>query len=194
MANTKKARSKLPKSKKKKFSSLTKKEAFEQLGLTDLIPWKLESSPIKASPFFQERIQRLKQIFSLEGYEEAKKLLIDAICEEAMLGTEHLRIWKGAQLESDIACGNVDYLIAERRRYLDIPLLCIIEAKRDDFEKGLAQCLVEMQACQWQNQQANRSMSLASPATGHPGSSTNSRPLERHTNHHPIQLEQWSNY
>jgi hypothetical protein len=113
MANTKKARSKLPKSKKKKFSSFTKREAFEQLGLTDLISWKLESSPIKASPFFQERIQRLKQIFSLEGYEEAKKLLIDAICEEAMLGTEHLRIWKGAQLESDIAAGYVDYLIAD---------------------------------------------------------------------------------
>ena len=27
--------------------------------------------------------------------------------------------------------------------------MCVIEAKKDDFEQGAAQCLVEMQACQW---------------------------------------------
>jgi len=31
------------------------------------------------------------------------------------------------------------------------PLLCVIEAKKDDFEKGLAQCLVEMEACRFRN-------------------------------------------
>jgi len=41
-----------------------------------------------------------------------------------------------------------------------MPLLCIIEAKKDDFEKGLAQCLVEMQACQWQNQQVGRQIDV----------------------------------
>jgi hypothetical protein len=42
-------------------------------------------------------------------------------------------------------------VVAERKDYFDRPLLCVIEAKKDDFEQGLAQCLVEMQACQWQN-------------------------------------------
>jgi hypothetical protein len=50
----------------------------------------------------------------------------------------------------------VDYLVTERKRYIEAPLLCIIETKKDDFEQGLAQCLVEMQACQWKNQQADR--------------------------------------
>lgn len=53
-----------------------------------------------------------------------------------------------------MSCGNADYLIAERRAYLDVPFACVIEAKKDDFEQGAAQCLVEMQACQWSNRQS----------------------------------------
>jgi hypothetical protein len=31
----------------------------------------------------------------------------------------------------------------------------VIEAKKDNFEQGTAQCLVEMKACQWVNQRLN---------------------------------------
>jgi hypothetical protein len=160
---------KLPKSKKKNFSSFSYAEAFKQLNLTDLIHWEIEATPVEPSAFFQERLKRLEQTFNLQGYEESKKLLIDAICEEAISSTKHLKIWKGAQLESDVAAGYVDYLVAERKRYLDLPLLCIIEAKRDDFEKGLAQCLVEMQACQWQNRQAGHNIDILGIVTNGEG-------------------------
>jgi hypothetical protein len=160
---------KIPKSKKKNFSSFTYAEAFKQLNLTDLIHWKIETKPVELSAFFQERLKRLEQTFNLQGYEESKKLLIDAICEEAIITSDRLRIWKGPQLESDILAGYVDYLIAERKRYLDIPLLCIIEAKKDDFEQGLAQCLVEMQACQWQNRQANHNIDVLGIVTNGEG-------------------------
>ena len=158
MAKTKST--KLPKSKKKNFSSFGYAEAFKQLNLTDLTHWNIDAPLVTPSAFFQERMNRLEQTFNLQGYEESKKLLIDAICEEAMLTSNHLRIWKGPQLESDVLAGYVDYLVAERKRYLDIPLLWIIEAKKDDFEQGLAQCLVEMQACQWQNRQAERDIGV----------------------------------
>ena len=46
-------------------------------------------------------------------------------------------------------------LVAKRRDYLDLPYLCVVEAKRDDFEQGLAQCLVEMYTCQWQHTAVN---------------------------------------
>ncbi len=147
---------KIPKSKKRNFSSFTYAEAFKQLNITDLNHWEIHAEPVVLSAFFRERLQRLEQTFNLQGYEESKKLLIDAICEEAIITRDRLRIWKGPQLEGDIATGYVDYLVAERKRYLDTPLLCIIEAKKDDFEQGLAQCLVEMQACQWQNSQVDR--------------------------------------
>jgi hypothetical protein len=64
------------------------------------------------------------------------------------------------KLEGEKAAGYVNYLVAERRRYLTAPMLCIIEAKKDDFEQGLAQCLVEMQACQWQNRKVDRDIEV----------------------------------
>jgi flagellar biosynthesis regulator FlbT len=146
--------------KKKNFSGFDKKQAFKQLNLKDLIPWSIEAPSVPVSDFFQRRLARLKRHFDLESYEESKKLLIDAICEEGLEGFEQLKIWKGAVLESDILNGNVDYLVAENQRYLEAPMLCIVEAKKDDFEQGLAQCLVEMQACQWQNQQLNKAIDV----------------------------------
>ena len=65
---------------------------------------------------------------------------------EAVLSFPRLKVWKGANLESDELQGAADYLISEDKAYLDIPFICIVEAKRDDFYQGLAQCLVEMQA------------------------------------------------
>jgi hypothetical protein len=151
---------KLTKKQKKNFSSFTKKQAFQQLNLTDLVPWAIASSPVSPSDFFQQRLARLRQRFDLESYEESKKLLIDAICEEGMEGFDRLKIWKGAKLETATTIGNADYLLAERKRYLEAPFLCIVEAKKDDFEQGLAQCLVEMQACQFENQTLNHGIDI----------------------------------
>jgi hypothetical protein len=44
--------------------------------------------------------------------------------------------------------------------YIVSPMLCVIEAKKDDFEQGLAWCLIEMQACQWNNQKVGRSIDI----------------------------------
>jgi hypothetical protein len=140
---------------KKPFSSFTYKEAFKHLGVTELNRWTIEAEPVPISDFFRQRLQRLQR-FDLESLEVSKTLLIDAICEEGLEGFERLKVWKGAYLEGESVCGNVDYLIAERRAYLEAPFVCIIEAKKDDFEQGAAQCLVEMQTCQWVNQQLGK--------------------------------------
>ncbi len=142
--------------KRKNFSSFNKKTAFKQLNIDELTPWSFTASPIPVSNFFQERLDRLKRRFDLDSCEESKKLLIDAVCDEALENIDRLKIWKGANLETDTTCGIADYLVAERRGYLEAPFLCIIEAKKDDFEQGLAQCLVEMQACQWENQRTKQ--------------------------------------
>ena len=147
---------KTPKSKKKNFSSFSLAEAYKQLGIITLMPWEFESQAIASSAYLETRLERLQRHFDLRGYEESKKLLIDAFCEEAMENINQLKIWKGARLESDVLIGNADYLIASKRDYLEAPFVCIVEAKKDDFEQGLAQCLVEMQACQWGNRQIGK--------------------------------------
>lgn len=144
---------------KKNFSSFTKAAPFKELNLTDLIPWNIDDPPVKPTDFFHQRLLRLQR-FDLESYEEYKKLLIDAICEEALEGLDTLKVWKGAALEGEKTNGNLDYLVAERKRYLERPFLCIVEAKKDNFEQGLAQCLVEMQACQWQNRKDDKEIDI----------------------------------
>jgi hypothetical protein len=151
--------------KKQKFSSFTLPKAFKQLGVTQLQSWSIQAKAIAPSAFFQERFHRLQRVFDLRSYEESKKLLIDAICAEAILEFERLKIWKGAALESDTLTGNADYLVAENKAYLEAPLVCIIEAQKDNFEQGLAQCLVEMQVCQWQNRQLNHDIDVLGVVT-----------------------------
>lgn len=147
------------KKKKKTFSSFNYKEAFKQLNITELLLWDIEVEPVPISDFFRQRLERL-QCFDLQSYEEWRKLVIDAICEEAIQEFNSLKIWKGASLETEVTNGNVDYLVAARKAYLEAPYLCIVEAKKDDFEQGLAQCLVEMQACQWENKQIGKEIDV----------------------------------
>jgi hypothetical protein len=161
MAIVKSNHQKGEKPKKKKFSSFTSKDAFQQLNLKQLLPWTEHPEPIAPSAFLQERLNRLQEAFDLKSCEDAKKLIIDAVCEEILLQcARSLKIWKSAPLEGETTYGIADYLIAAKQSYLETPYLCIVEAKKDDFEQGLAQCLVEMQACQWENQQVGRSIDI----------------------------------
>jgi hypothetical protein len=118
---------------KRSSSSFTYKDAFKHLGITELYPWTIAAEPVPISDFFQQRLDRLKR-FDLESFEVSKTLLIDTICEEGLEGFERLKVWKGAYLEGGMICGNVDYLLAERRAYLEAPFVCVVEAKKDDFE------------------------------------------------------------
>lgn len=145
---------------RKNFSSFTLPEAYKLLKIETLNPWELQTQPRQPSDFFTQRLQRLQKNFDLRSYEKSKELLIDAYCEEAIDPIEHLKIWKGAAITSDRAKGNTDYLVAQRRDYLDCPYLCVVEAKKDNFEQGLAQCLAEMYACRWENDAADRSIEI----------------------------------
>ncbi|MCP2729144.1 hypothetical protein [Limnofasciculus baicalensis] len=147
------------KAKKKNFASFNQSQAFKQLNISRLKEWQIAPHPVKLSDFFHQRLARLKR-FDLRSSEKAKELLIDAICEEALEDFTQLKIWKGTAIESDVLRGTPDYIIAENKDYLDAPILCIVEAKKDNFTQGLAQCLVEMQACQWNNQQINKTIDV----------------------------------
>lgn len=146
--------------KKKHFSSFTYAEAFKYLGIQEIIPWKLSVAPIAPSEFFEENLRQISEVFDLRSSEESKKLLIDAICQESLRRFKHLKIWKSAPLSDEQTTGYVDYLVAERKAYLEAPLLCIVEAKRDDFEQGLAQCLPQMKACQYNNKEIGRNLDI----------------------------------
>lgn len=148
------------KSRKRNFSSFDYASAFKELGIENLQTWDFAFAPVASSDLFPRILQRLNRTFALVGSERAKELIIDAVFGEAGEQHERLKIWKAAAIESDTLTGLADYVVAPSRGYLDTPLLCVAEAKRDDFEQGLAQCLVEMKACRWKNEQTGLDIEL----------------------------------
>ena len=120
------------------------------LGREDLTPWSIDAPPRPPSATLLENLRRF-EAFDLRGSGAAKLLLVDALLAEIVPNHPRLKIWKDTHLESEDLTGSADYLIAPKRAYLATPLLCVVEAKRDDFEKGLTQRLAEMLACQWNN-------------------------------------------
>ncbi|RKZ38701.1 MAG: hypothetical protein DRQ49_13605 [Gammaproteobacteria bacterium] len=142
----------MKKPRKKRFSDFNLEEALTLVGLNQLKKWSLdEVAPRRLSKLFQQLRHKLESHFDLSLSEAAKSMLIDAILLEAMDRFESIKIWKEANLQTDKTIGVVDYLIAPQGVVYQTPLLCVIEAKKDDFEKGLAQCLVEMEACRFRN-------------------------------------------
>jgi hypothetical protein len=145
--------------KRRNFSSFSLNDALKEAAVKKLRPWQLESLPVTPSDVFAVVMERLKR-FDTRSNERGRELIIDAIFTEAIAGFENLKIWKGAVLETDELNGEADYLITDDKDYLESPYLCAVEAKKDDFEKGLAQCLVEMKACWLNNLAAGREIEI----------------------------------
>jgi hypothetical protein len=160
---------KIHKPAKKAFSKFSHQEAYKYLDIDDVRVWEIEPEVIEPSELFQKHLERMSS-FDLKSSEEGKKIIIDVVLAEAIQSfKEKLKIWKGVNLEGDIAHGQADYLITVNKGYLETPFLCIIEAKRDDFYQGLAQCLVEMKTCQWKHQQEGRNIDILGIVTNGEG-------------------------
>ncbi|WP_395091796.1 hypothetical protein [Armatimonas sp.] len=131
---------------RKSFSKFNTKSAMQTINQERLSEWQMTFVPAAPSEPLLLHLERIKS-FDLTSTERAKELIIDALCAEVAPHYPGLKIWKSAPLESSELTGEADYLVTPNRAYIDTPLLCVVEAKKDDFEKGLAQCLVEMHAC-----------------------------------------------
>ncbi|MBC8138887.1 MAG: hypothetical protein H8F28_23675 [Fibrella sp.] len=136
---------------KRNFSGLSLKEAMRYTGQTDFLSWEIKAEPRPPSAFLSEALRRFDS-FSLTNSEAAKLLLIDILLTETMPQFPRLRVWKGEPLESVTLTGIADYLLAPKRAFVETPLLCAVEAKRDDFAQGRAQCVAEMAACRGVNE------------------------------------------
>lgn len=138
-------------SEKKPFNRYSVNEAYKIVGIRKLLRWEISYQPLTPSAIFQESLKRL-DAFDLTFNERCKEVLIDEILQEALSRRPRLKVWKEAPLVTEMLSGRVEYLFAEKIDILERPFLCIAEAKKDDFEqRGLAQCLVEMKACQLLN-------------------------------------------
>lgn len=149
----------MPDSDARPFSSLSLQEALALVPAENLVRWNPAGSPRTPSDVLTAVLERL-QFFDLSGSEAGKILLIDALLGEVIPPFKNLKVWKGAPLRSDKVFGIADFLIAPLRAYVEAPLLCVIEAKKDDFDAGRVQCIAEMTACLWNNQQKGHAVDV----------------------------------
>jgi hypothetical protein len=141
------------------YSAFTLKEALQLVSARRLLPWDLQAPPRPPSDVLKENPRRL-EVFDLENTGAAKTLLIDALLAEIVPNHPGLKIWKAMPLETDTMTGVADYRITPDYAYPATPLLCVVEAKRDDFVQGRAQCIAEMVACQWNNRQEGHEIDI----------------------------------
>lgn len=144
---------------KRNYAGFTLREAMKLIPTEQLMPWRIPAETRLPSDYFREGLRRL-EAFDLKSSEQAKTLLIDALLAEIVPLHPHLKVWKSAALNTDTLTGVADYLMAPHRAYLETPLLCVAEAKKDDFEQGAAQCIAEMVACQSNNRQAGHDIDI----------------------------------
>jgi hypothetical protein len=134
-------------------------EAMQLIGRDTLTIWHLNATVRPPGDTLKEILSRF-EFFDLQSSEQAKTLLIDALFVEIVPLHKTLKVWKEAILNTDTTTGVADYVIAPKRAYMATPLLCVAEAKKDDFAKGRIQCLAEMAACRWNNQQRGLAMDV----------------------------------
>lgn len=138
---------------KRTFGTLTLADAMQMIPADRFVSWSPHAAPHAPSEILLENFRRFKS-FDLESTEAAKLLLIDALLAEVVPCYPLLKVWKAMPLESETLSGIADYLISPDFAFVKAPLLCAVEAKRDDFVQGATQCVGEMVACRSNNQQA----------------------------------------
>ena len=135
---------------KRNFSGLRLEEAMDLIPARDVTRWNLSAAERPPSDTLLTVLRRFDS-YDLTGSEAAKVMLIDIILSDIVPLYEGLKVWKDEPLETGTVGGIADYLIAPRRAYAKTPLLCAIEAKRDDFDRGQTQCIAEMAVCRDNN-------------------------------------------
>lgn len=116
----------------------------------DITRWNIDATERAPSDILLAVLQRYES-YDLVGSEAAKVMLIDIVLSDIVPLYSGLKVWKDEPLEAGDIGGVADFLIAPRRAYVKTPLLCAIEAKRDDFVQGRIQCIAEMAVCQQKN-------------------------------------------
>lgn len=144
---------------KRSFSTITLAEAMQLIPADRLALWELVLQPRPLSDTVRDYLLRLR-VFDQENTEAAKLLLIDALLVDVVPNFPHLKVWKAMPLETDTLVGIADYLFSPDYAYLKTPLLCAVEAKRDDFVQGRAQCIAELVACRWNNRREGHERSV----------------------------------
>ncbi len=139
----------------------TLRSVKKQLGITVVNqPLFAETSLIKPSSWLVETLQRnLKQrvgYFSEKSRSEA--IVFPVLMELKSRNDDQFTLYSGAILEADKEKGlngECDFILGLSKQNIELeaPIFCIVEAKDNDLELGLPQCIAQMCGAKIYNEQ-----------------------------------------
>lgn len=140
-------------------------ETIRSLQVTEMHEEFVQLMPLAVSDYFRSELQFTLNTFPVQSSEWAvcENLIYPVLRETIKPYSEVLGLWSHVSLYGgDELLGVPDYIIAKRSplsvNVMDTPFAMIMEAKRNDFDLGWAQCLAAMDAVQALNGDPNRTV------------------------------------
>ncbi|MBD0306724.1 MAG: hypothetical protein ICV80_00835 [Microcoleus sp. T1-bin1] len=146
------------------YSDFTLRKVKQSFGLTAVEGGRFlpEVEPIAPSPILAGLLEDTVPWAIAVGTEKAKSELIIAplLWEVKRLMNRQISVFSGTDFTVDIAAGLngvCDFLISRSPEQFEIeaPAVVLVEAKRDNINSGLGQCIAEMVAAQRFNEANN---------------------------------------
>jgi hypothetical protein len=146
------------------YSDFTLRKVKQSFGLTAVEGGRFlpEVEPIAPSPILAGLLEDTVPWAIAVGTEKAKSELIiaPALLEVKRLLNHQISVFSGTDFTVDIAAGLngvCDFLISRSPEQFEIeaPVVVLVEAKRDNINSGLGQCIAEMVAAQRFNEANN---------------------------------------
>jgi hypothetical protein len=146
------------------YSDFTLRKVKQSFGLTAVEGGRFlpEVEPIAPSPILAGLLEDTVPWAIAVGTEKAKSevIIAPALLEVKRLLNHQISVFSGTDFTVDIAAGLngvCDFLISRSPEQFEIeaPAVVLVEAKRDNINSGLGQCIAEMVAAQRFNEANN---------------------------------------
>jgi hypothetical protein len=146
------------------FTLFTVKQKFN-LNFTEKINLFASVPPISVSQNLQAILEENTVLALASNTEKARSemLITPILIELRRILDRKISLFSGISFNIDQALGlngNCDYIISQSPELLilEAPVITLVEAKKEDLNIGLGQCLAEMVAAQIFNQQYNQAV------------------------------------
>jgi hypothetical protein len=144
------------------FSEFTLEEVQRSLGIsiqeTDLFP---DAVPASVPDWLPDWLARGTRLALISEKARSEFIVVPILLATRELCADRLAIYSGQRLDVDAARGLVgecDFILAIGPAVppLRAPLVTVVEAKKNDVEAGLGQCIAQMAAARQFNEEAGR--------------------------------------
>ncbi len=126
--------------------------ALAQIALTG------RPAPLPISPWLQETLDRGMPLALVSEKARSEFIIVPILLTSRELSQNRVAIYSGQRLDIDTnsgLTGECDFILTATPPLpiMQVPIICIVEAKKNDIESGLGQCAAQMLGAQRFNQQ-----------------------------------------